>query len=108
MSFLDTLQKWARFYSEAKILKRVPQETTYTEEKVNGELQNQDILIDGESVKESLSAKEAYILAATQKERKMRGKEAKNLSTDEVMKLREKEEKARFAAHYHIKHLEGR
>ncbi|MBQ7413710.1 MAG: hypothetical protein IJV07_05530 [Alphaproteobacteria bacterium] len=113
MSFLDRLkqmvrrhEQMSRFREQNKILDKVDARTTeYTEYHENGQLLDRNVYIDGESVTNSLEAKEKYLAGASADARKKREKavskaESKNrpLSEEEVMSLRNAEEKKRFEA----------
>ena len=106
MSLLDKLEKLFRFHKQNKILDKAEARTTeYKEHYINGDLVQTDILIDGESVAESLNAKKKYLDAASSDARKKREKiiakaekRHQPLSKGEIMVLRKEEEKKRLEA----------
>ena len=107
-------RKMLRFSSEKKILNRIKQATTYVETEHNGDVVSQDILINKESVKTSLTAKQTYLAAAAQQETRrlntmtVKAERAGNpLPAQKIMQIRRAMERKRFEANRHIKYLCG-
>lgn len=107
-------RKMLRFRSEKKILNRIKQATTYVETEHNGDVVFQDILINKESVKTSLTAKKTYLAAAAQQETRRLNtmtvkaeRAGKPLPAQEIMQIRRAMERKRFEANRHIKYLCG-
>ena len=104
MGFIDKLKKYIRFRKQEQILNNADaRNTEYIEHAINGKLVRQDVFIDGESVTESLDAKEKYVDAAALKERKNREeevakaeKQGRPLTKDQVIDLRKTEEQKRL------------
>ena len=115
MFLADWISKLNRFRKEFLVLRRIDDDTEYSEEVINGSLAEQNILIAGESVKTSLEAKRKYIEAYAEKERRKREKKVaranrkgKPLDAEAVKILRDAEYKKRFEAFCHIRNLHGR
>ena len=115
MFVLEKIAEFIDFMKEARVLHRIDGKTEYDVYSINGEIAEQNIFIDGESVKTSLKAKERYIEAYAEKERLFREKavakaekKGKPLSAEAVKILRDEEDKKRFEAYRHIWDLRGR
>ena len=116
MYITDKIREFVHFIKEARVLRHVDAEKVeYYEDTINGVVAEQDILIDGESVKKSLEAKKKYIEAYAQKERIRREKKVKKgekkgqpLGADAIKVLRDAEERKRFEGFCHIRELQGR
>jgi len=115
MIFWDLLKKRKRFKKENEILSRIDGCTEYCEDCINGVIVEQNVFINGESVKTSLEAKRKYIEAYAAKERLKReramiklNKKGQRLNPDIVRKLCGAEEQKRFEGFKHIKEMQGR
>ena len=115
MGIFDFICKIIRFKKESDVIRRIKGKAEYCERTLNDDVVEQDVIIDGESVKTSLNAKLKYIEAYAEKERLKREKEVakadkkgKPLSVQEVKEMRDTEEKKRFEAFKHIRNFYGR
>ena len=115
MILWDLLNKRKRFKKENEILSRIDGCTEYCENCINGVFVEQNVCINGESVKTSLEARRKYIEAYAAEERLKRERAAVKLtqkgqllSPDVIRKLCDAEDKKRFEALKHIKEMPGR
>ena len=114
MFIFEKIVEFIDFMKEARVLRRIDGKAEYDVNSINGGIVEQNIFIDGESVKTSLRAKQKYIEAYTEKERLIRERavakaerKGNPLSGEAVKILRDTEDKKRFEAYRHIRNLRG-